>query len=84
MGTDTIGRDSSENFITDFLYIDISTMQTFFSNTVEKITVVKGVWVKSYVKSEKNRSQVVNQNLNNVEKIKYIMKGKQRTFYKKF
>ena len=42
------------------------------------------MWVKSYVKSEKNRSQVVNQKLNNVEKIKYIMKGKQRTFYKNF
>ena len=59
-------------------------METFFSNTVEKIPVVKEVQVKSSVKSEKNRSQVVNQNLENVEKIKYKMKGKQRTFYKKF
>ena len=39
--------------------------------------------VKSYVKSEKTRSQVVNQKLDNVEKTKYKMKGKQKTFYKK-
>ena len=56
LGNDTIGRDYLQNFTTDFLHIDISTMQTFFSNTVEKITVVKEVQVKSYVKSEKNRS----------------------------
>ena len=84
LGTDTIGRDYLQNFITDFLHIDISTIQTFFSNTVEKIPVVKEVQVKSYVKSEKNRSQVVTQKLDNIEKIKYKMKGKQRTFYKKF
>ena len=83
MGTDEIGRDYLQNFIIDFLHIDISTMQTFFSNTVEKLPVVKEVQVKSYVKSEKIRSQVVKQNLDNVEKIKYKMKGKQRTFYKK-
>ena len=59
-------------------------MQTFFSKTVEKIPVVKEVQVKSYVKSEKNRSQVVTQKLDNIEKIKYKMKGKQRTFCKKF
>ena len=56
LGNDTIGRDYLQNFTTDFLHIDISTMQTFFSNTVEKIPVVKEVQVKSYVKSEKNRS----------------------------
>ena len=53
LGTDTIGRDYLQNFITDFLHIDISTIQMFFSNTVEKIPVVKEVQVKSYVKSEK-------------------------------
>ena len=53
MGTNTIGRDYLQNFITDFLHIDISTIQMFFSNTVEKIPVVKEVQVKSYVKSEK-------------------------------
>ena len=30
LGTDTIGRDYLQNFVTDFLHIDISTMQTFF------------------------------------------------------
>ena len=53
LGTDTIGRDYLQNFITDFLHIDVSTMHTFFSNTVEKIPVVKEVQVKSYVKSGK-------------------------------
>ena len=40
--------------------------------------------IKSYVKSEKNRSQVVNQKLDNVEKLNYTFTGHERTFYKKF
>ena len=40
--------------------------------------------VKSYNKSEKNRLQVVNQKLTEVQKINYVFKGKQRSFYKKF
>ena len=59
-------------------------LQTFVSNEVEKIPVTKEVNVKSHVKGKKNRSQIVNQKLDNAEKIKYRMKGRQKTFYKKF
>ena len=47
------------------------------------ISVEKSFTIKSYNKSQKNRDQVVNQELNNVERINYRFKGKQRKFYKK-
>ena len=48
------------------------------------ISVEKSFTLKSYNKSEKNRDQVVNRELNDVERISYRYKGKQRKFYKKF
>ena len=38
---------------------------------------------KSYVKSQKNRSKVVNQTLKDVKKIEYSFKGRKRHFYRK-
>ena len=48
------------------------------------ISVKKGFTIKSYNKSEKNRNQIVNQELKDVGKINYSFKGKQRSFYRKF
>ena len=48
-----------------------------------KMLMFSKVSVKSYLKSEKSRSQFVNHKLDNTEKIKYRMKGRQRIFYKK-
>ena len=40
--------------------------------------------IKSYVKSEKNRIQVVNKKLENVENLNYNFKGQKEVFIKKF
>ena len=40
--------------------------------------------VKNYHKSHKNRSQVVYKKIDNCDKLNYSLKGKKRTFYKKF
>ena len=39
--------------------------------------------VKSYHKSNKNRSQVVYKKSDNCDKLNYSFKGQKRTFYKK-
>ena len=78
--TDEIGKDYLYNFISDFLNMSSSSLQNFFPEVVNKIiiSVEKGFTIKSYNKSEKNRNQVVKQELNNVERITYRFKGKQR------
>ena len=83
--TDEIGKDYLYNFISDFLNINSLTLQNFFPEMVNKtiISVEKKLTIKSYNKSEKNRPQVVNQELTDVKKINYPFKGKQRSFYKK-
>ena len=78
--TDLIAKDYIKNFIKDFLCISNETLkQENFEVKIEKLPTVK-----SYRKSEKNRSQVINKKLVNCEKISYTMKGKPRIFYKKF
>ena len=57
------------------------------TNLVDSKTILpreKKMHIKSYVKSEKNRSQTVKQEIQDVEKISYNIKGRKRTFYKKF
>ena len=84
--TDEIGKDYLYNFISDFLKINSLTLQIFFPEMVNKtiISVEKKLTIKSYNKSEKNRPQVVNQELTDVKKINYSFKDKQRSFYRKF
>ena len=84
--TDEIGKDYLYNFISDFLKINSLTLKIFFSEMVNKtiISVEKKLTIKSYNKSEKNRPQVVNQELTEVKKINYSFKDKQRSFYRKF
>ena len=84
--TNEIGKDYLKNFISDFLNISSLTLQNFFPEMINKkiISAEKHFTVKSYNKSEKNRVQVVNQELNTAQKINYTFKAKQRNFYRKF
>ena len=85
-GLDPIGKDYYiENFIKDFLWISSETLQTNFQVSEEVcVSIEKTFNVKSYHKSNKNRSQVVYKKFDNCEKLAYTVKGKPHTFYKKF
>ena len=66
--TDKIGKKYIKNFVNDFLQIDSTT----FTNLVSSKTILpreKKIHIKSYVKSKKNRSQTLKQELQGVEKI---------------
>ena len=65
--TDEKGKDYIENFVNDFLQINSTT----FANLTDSKTILpreKKIHIKSYAKSEKNRSQTVKQELQDVEK----------------
>ena len=80
-GVDTVDA----NFIKDFLCISNQTLEKNFQvSEVVRVPVEKTFNVKSYHKSDKNRSQVVYKKFDNCEKLSYTVKGKPRTFYKKF
>ena len=83
-GVDTVAKDYFEYFIKDFLCISNQTLEKIFQvSEVVRIPVEKTFNVKSYHKSDKNRSQVVYKKFDNCEKLSYTVKGKPRTFYKK-
>ena len=67
------------NLLKIFINIDNITTEQFFPNKIERIPIVKEIQVNSFIKSEKNRIQVVNQKLSNTEKIYYNMKNKKIT-----
>ena len=82
---DCVAKDNIENFIIHFLCISNQTLERSFQvSQVACIPVNKTFNVKSYHKSDKNSSQVVYKKFNNCEKHLYAVKGKLRTFYKKF
>ena len=84
-GLDPIGKEYIENFIKDFFCILSETLQTNFQvSEVVCVPIQKTFNVKSYHKSDKNKSQIVYKKFDNCEKIKYTVKGKPRTLYKKF
>ena len=83
-GVDPVAKDYIENFIKDFLCISNQILEKNFQVRLAQVPVEKAFNVKSYHKSDKNRSQVVYKKFDNCEKISYTIKGKQRTFYKKF
>ena len=83
-GLDPIGKEYIENFVKDFFCISSETLQTNYQVVeIVRVPVEKTFNVKSYHKSNKNRSQVVYKKLDNCEKRSYTVKGKPRTFYKK-
>ena len=58
--------------------------KNFQVSEVVRVPVEKTFNVKSYHKSDKNRSQAVYKKFNNCEKLSYTIKGKPQTFYQKF
>ena len=81
---DSIAKNYIENFIRDFHCISDQTLQTIENDfNVERVSIKETHTIKSYHKSEKNRSQVINKKLVDCEKISYTFKKKTRTFYKK-
>ena len=84
-GVDSVGKDYIKIFIIDFLCISNQTLKTNFQvSQVVRVPVKKKFNVKSYHKSDKNRSQVVYNKSDNCEKLSDTVKGKSQTFYKKF
>ena len=83
--TDEIGNQYLKDFVSDFLNINNQTLENYFPEAVKKtIPIEKKLVIKSYKKSEKNRDQVVNQEIKDAQKISYSFKGHKRHFYKKF
>ena len=80
---DEIGKEYMENFIKYFL-LSNQTIESNYKVIIKRIPVQKTFQVKFYVKSIKNRTQVINQTFVGCEKINYAVKGKKKTFYKKF
>ena len=79
-----MAKDYIKNFIRDFLCISNQTLETNFQvSEVVCVPVEKTFNVKSYHKSDKNRSQAAYKKTDNFEKLSYTVKGKPRTFYKK-
>ena len=69
-GVDSVAKDYIENFITDFLCISNQTLETNFQvSEVVRVPVEKTCNVKSYHKSDENRSQVVYKKIDNCEKL---------------
>ena len=84
-GVDAVAKDYFEHFIKEFLCISNQALETNFQvSEVVRLPVEKTLNVKSYHKSDKNRSQVVYKKLDNCKKLSYTLKRKLRTFYKNF
>ena len=82
---DPIGKEYIENLIKDFLCISSETLQIKYQvSEIVRASIEKIFNVKSYHKSNKNRSQVVHKKFDNCEKLKYTVKEKPRTCYQMF
>ena len=82
---DNEGKKYLENFIIkDFLNLSNETLKESFAVAKEALPRVPNYNVKSYHKSEKCRSQVAYRNLDECKKIEYTVKGRKRSYYKKF
>ena len=64
-----IGKEYIENFIKDFLNLSDQTIESNYKVIIKRIPVEKTSQVKSYVKSIKNRTQVINQRFVDCEKL---------------
>ena len=82
---DDIAKEYLNNFIRDFLSLSPESLQEHDHVTTETIRIPKEKMydVKSYHKSNKNRSQVVYKKFDNCDKLNYSFKRQKRTFYKK-
>ena len=73
-----------ENFIKDFLNLSNETLKEGFAVTKVTLPRIQNYNVKSYHKTKKCKSQVVYKNLDQCKKIEYTIKGRKRSYYKKF
>ena len=83
---DSDGRMYVQNFVVDFLQISDETLSNLFkieTKLSESRTKQKAFDVNVYHKSEKTRSQVVMKTLDDCNKIQYISKKGNLTFYKR-
>ena len=76
--TDEIGKEYIENFIKDFINLSDRTIESTYKLNIIRKPIQKKFLVKSYIKSSKNRSQVINQKVDGCEKIHYTLKGKKK------
>ena len=76
-GTNSVGKDQIENFIKYFLCISHQTLEKLLSEVV-RVSIDKTFDVKNQHKSNKDRSQVVNKEFSDFEKLLYKMTGKTR------
>ena len=81
---DKEGKDYLGNFIKNFLNLSNEILKESFAVTKVTLPWSQNYNVKSYHKSEKCRSQVVYKNLDECKKIEYTVKGRKRSYYKKF
>ena len=82
--TDEIGKEHIENFIKDFIDLSDQTIESNYKVKIIRKPVQKNFQIKSYMKSIKNRSQVINQKVDGCEKIHYTVKGNKKKFYEKY
>ena len=82
---DDIAKEDVNNFIREFLRLSPESLQEHYHVTTETVRISKEKMfdVKSYHKSNKNRSQVVYKKFDSWDKLDYSLKGQRRTFYKK-
>ena len=74
----SIERDYLENYIIDLLNINQQTINSFHKEEITRIPVQKkNIQIKSYIKSNKNKTQVINQKVIDYKKINYKLGGKQ-------
>ena len=74
---DPVAKGYIENFIKDFLGTSNQTLEKNFQvSEVVRVPIEKTFNVKSYHKSNKNRSQVVYRKFDNCEKLSNTIKGK--------
>ena len=65
---DEIGKDYLNNFIVDFLNISEQSLERYFNKDETKnIDRTKTIWVKSYEKSNKNKSQIIKNRLKDIK-----------------
>ena len=84
-GVKEVPKDYIEDLINNFLCISNQTLEKNFQvSEVVRVPVEKTFNLKSYHKSDKDRSQVVYKKFDNCEKLSYTVKGKPQTFYEKF
>ena len=79
----SIEKDFLESYIIDFLKISQQTINSFYKEEITRMPVQKNIQVKSYIKSHKNRTQVINHKVIDCKKINYKLGGKQRMLYQK-